>query len=33
MEKIWERKEETILTMKEIANKFGVPVESLKIKQ
>ena len=30
---IWERPEEVILTMQEIADKFGIPVEQLKIKK
>ena len=30
---IWERPKETVLTMQEIANKFGIPVEQLKIKK
>ena len=30
---IWERQKETVLTMQEIADKFGIPVEQLKIKQ
>lgn len=30
---IWERPEETILTMQEIADKFGIPVEQLRIKK
>ena len=30
---IWKRQKETVLTMQEIANKFGIPVEQLKIKQ
>ena len=30
---IWERPKETVLTMQEIADKFGVPVERLKIKK
>lgn len=30
---IWERPKETVLTMQEIADKFGIPVEQLKIKQ
>ena len=30
---IWERPKETILTMQEIADKFGIPVEQLKIKK
>ena len=33
MRKIWKCKEEIVLTMQEIADKFGVSVESLKIKQ
>jgi hypothetical protein len=30
---IWERPKETVLTMQEIADKFGIPVEQLKIKK
>jgi hypothetical protein len=30
---LWERKKEVELTMDEIAKKFGVPVENLKIKK
>ena len=30
---IWERQQEVIITMDEIAAKFGVPVEQLKIKK
>lgn len=30
---IWERPQETVLTMQEIADKFGIPVEQLKIKK
>lgn len=30
---IWERQKETVLTMQEIADKFDIPVEQLKIKQ
>ena len=30
---IWERPKEIVLTMQEIANKFGIPVEQLKIKK
>ena len=30
---IWERPEEVILTMQKIADKFGIPVEQLKIKK
>lgn len=30
---IWERQKETVLTMQEIADKFGIPVEQLKIKK
>ena len=29
---IWKRQKETVLTMQEIADKFGIPVEQLKIK-
>lgn len=31
--KLWEKPKETALTMKEIAEKFGIPVEQLKIKK
>jgi hypothetical protein len=30
---IWERPKEIVLTMQEIADKFGIPVEQLKIKK
>ena len=30
---IWVRPKETVLTMQEIADKFGIPVEQLKIKK
>ena len=30
---IWERPKEVVLTMQEIADKFGIPVEQLKIKK
>jgi hypothetical protein len=30
---IWERPKETVLTMQEIANKFGIPVEQIRIKK
>lgn len=30
---IWERPKETILTMQEIADKFGIPVEQIHIKK
>ena len=30
---IWERPKETVLTIQEIADKFGIPVEQLKIKK
>lgn len=30
---IWIRPKETVLTMQEIADKFGIPVEQLKIKK
>ena len=30
---IWKRPKETVLTMQEIADKFGIPVEQLKIKK
>lgn len=30
---IWDKPEETVLTMQEIAEKFGIPVEQLKIKK
>lgn len=30
---IWERPKETVLTMQEIADKFGIPVEQLRIKK
>ena len=30
---IWERPKETVLTMQEIADKFGIPIEQLKIKK
>ena len=30
---LWERPKETVLTMQEIADKFGIPVEQLKIKK
>lgn len=30
---IWERQKETVLTIQEIADKFGIPVEQLKIKK
>jgi hypothetical protein len=30
---IWERPKETILTMQEIADKFGIPVEQIRIKK
>ena len=31
--RIWERPKETVLTMQEIADKFGIPVEQLRIKK
>lgn len=30
---IWERPKETVLTMQEIADKFGIPVEQIRIKK
>lgn len=30
---IWDRQKETVLTIQEIADKFGIPVEQLKIKK
>ena len=30
---IWERQKETVLTMQEIADKFGIPVEQIRIKK
>lgn len=30
---IWERPKETVLTMQEIADKFGIPIEQLRIKK